>query len=177
MFFDEDSSSGVSGDLESATTVASFMEGFWGMGTTVSSYSTAKRLEVGSPGRGRGGTLKKGQDPEAQVRHALANRIEDTLASLLRQVEEICRENRKQVLALAHALEKYKTLSGEDVLAVLEHTRGPLVDGTPYADESFMTELADYHTAAARAHREPARSGSTCRWRPTRSPGRCPRWP
>jgi ATP-dependent Zn protease len=30
MFFDSDSSSGVSGDLESATTVASFMEGFWG---------------------------------------------------------------------------------------------------------------------------------------------------
>jgi ATP-dependent Zn protease len=154
MFFDQDSSSGVSGDLESATTVASFMEGFWGMGTTVSSYSTAKRLEVGSPGGGRGGAQKKGQDAEAQVRHALADRIEDTLASLLHQVEEIIKENRSQVLALAHALEKYKTLSGEDVLAVLEHTRGPLVDGTPYADESFLAQLADYHTAAARAHRE-----------------------
>ena len=32
MFFDGDSSSGVSGDLESATAVASFMEGYWGMG-------------------------------------------------------------------------------------------------------------------------------------------------
>ena len=154
MFFDQDSSSGVSGDLESATTVASFMEGFWGMGTTVSSYSTAKRLEVGSPGGGRGGTLKKGQDPEAQVRHALADRIEDTLATLLGRTEEIIRENRNQVLALAHALEKYKTLSGEDVVAVLEHTRGPVVDGTPYADESFMAELGEYHKSAARAHRE-----------------------
>jgi ATP-dependent Zn protease len=153
MFFDQDSSSGVSGDLESATTVASFMEGFWGMGTTVSSYSTAKRLEVGSPGGGRGGTLKKGQDPEAQVRHALADRIEDTLATLLGRTEEIIRDNRNDVLALAHALEKYKTLSGEDVVAVLEHTRGPVVDGTPYADESFLAELAEYHTAAARAHR------------------------
>jgi len=57
------------------------------------------------------------------------------------------------VLALAHALEKYKTLSGEDVVAVLEHTRGPVVDGTPYADESFLAELSEYHTAAARAHR------------------------
>jgi hypothetical protein len=130
------------------------MEGFWGMGTTVSSYSTAKRLEVGSPGGGRGGAAKKGQDAEAQVRHALADRIEDTLAALLRRVEEIIRENRSQVLALAHALEKYKTLSGEDVLAVLEHTRGPLADGTPYADESFLAELAAYHEAAARAHRE-----------------------
>jgi cell division protease FtsH len=153
MFFDQDSSSGVSGDLESATTVASFMEGFWGMGTTVSSYSTAKRLEVGSPGGGRGGTLKKGQDPEAQVRHALADRIEDTLSTLLGRTEEIIRDNRNDVLALAHALEKYKTLSGEDVVAVLEHTRGPLVDGTPYGDESFLAELAEYHTAAARAHR------------------------
>src|SRR5438445_9031511 len=132
MFFDNDSSSGVSGDLESATAVASFMEGFWGMGTTVSSYSTAKRLEVGSPGGGRGGALKKGQDPEAAARHALADRIEDNLTTLLSRVEQILREHRSQVLALAHALETHKTLSGEDVVAVLEHTRGPLVDGRVY---------------------------------------------
>jgi len=154
MFFDHDSSSGVSGDLESATAVASFMEGFWGMGTTVSSYSTAKRLEVGAPGGGRGGTLKKGQDTEAQARHALADRIEDNLKSLLERTEQVLRENRNQVLALAHALERYKTLSGEDVVAVLEHTRGPLVDGTPYADESFLAQLSDYHVSVARAHRE-----------------------
>jgi ATP-dependent Zn protease len=154
MFFNEDSSSGVSGDLESATTVASFMEGFWGMGTTVSSYSTAKRLDVGSPGGGRGGTLKKGQDPEAQVRHALADRIEDSLTTLLKRTEEIIKENRNHVLALAHALETHKTLSGEDIVAVLEHRRGPLVDGTPYADEGFLAELSDYHLSAARAHRD-----------------------
>jgi hypothetical protein len=130
------------------------MEGFWGMGTTVSSYSTAKRLEVGSPGGGRGGALKKGQDPEAQVRHALADRIEDQLTTLLDRTERILQENRNQVLTLAHALETYKTLSGEDVVAVLEHTRGPLVDGTAYADERFLAELNDYHLAAARAHRE-----------------------
>jgi cell division protease FtsH len=154
MFFEKDSSSGVSGDLESATAVASFMEGFWGMGTTVSSYSTAKRLEVGSPGGGRGGALKKGQDPEAQVRHALADRIEDQLTTLLDRTEQILRENRNDVLALAHALETHKTLSGEDIVAVLERTRGPLVDGAPYGDEEFMAELNDYHLAAARAHRE-----------------------
>jgi cell division protease FtsH len=154
MFFEKDSSSGVSGDLESATAVASFMEGFWGMGTTVSSYSMAKRLEVGSPGGGRGGALKKGQDPEAQARHALADRIEDKLTTLLDRTEQILRENRNDVLALAHALETHKTLSGEDVVAVLEHTRGPLVDGRAYSDESFLAELNDYHLAAARAHRE-----------------------
>jgi cell division protease FtsH len=154
LFFDQDSSSGVSGDLESATTVASFMEGFWGMGTTVSSYSTAKRLEVGSPGGGRGGALKKGQDAQGQARHALADRIEDNLTTLLSRVEEILKEDRNHVLALAHALETYKTLSGEDVVAVMEHTRGPLVDGTPYADQSFLDALNDYHLSAARAHHD-----------------------
>jgi cell division protease FtsH len=154
MFFDQDSSSGVSGDLESATAVASFMEGFWGMGTTVSSYSTAKRLEVGSPGGGRGGPLKKGQDPEAQARHALADRIEDNLNTLLNRVEQILREDRSQVLALAHALETHKTLSGEDIVAVMEHTVGPLVDGRPYSEQSFLDSLNDYHLSAARAHHD-----------------------
>jgi ATP-dependent Zn protease len=154
MFFDHDSSSGVSGDLESATAVASFMEGFWGMGTTVSSYSMARRLEVGAPGGGRGGALKKGENPEVQVRRALADRIEDNLNTLLSRVEEILKEDRNHVLALAHALETHKTLSGEDVVAVMEHTQGPLVDGRPYADENFLNSLSDYHLAAARAHRE-----------------------
>ena len=154
MFFETDSSSGVSGDLDSATAVASFMEGFWGMGTTVSSYSTAKRLEVGSPGGGAGGRLKKGQDTEGQARQALADRIEENLKTLLDRTEEILRDNRNDILALAHALESHKTLSGEDVVAVLEHTRGPLVDGTPYADVSFLAQLDNYHESAARAHRD-----------------------
>ncbi|HEV8277442.1 MAG TPA: AAA family ATPase [Streptosporangiaceae bacterium] len=153
MFFDKDSSSGVSGDLESATTVASFMEGFWGMGSTVSSYSTAKRLEVGAPGGGQGGRKKKGQDPEAELRRALADRIEDSLTGLLARVEELLTQNRENVLCLAHALESHKTLSGDDVLAVLEHRPGPLVDGRPYGDAAFVQRLEEYHQGAAAAHR------------------------
>jgi hypothetical protein len=157
MFFDSDSSSGVSGDLESATTVASFMEGFWGMGATVSSYSTAKRLEVGAPGGGQGGRNKKGQDPEAELRRALADRIEDTLGNLLQRVETLLHEDRIKVLSLAHALETHKTLSGEDIVAVMEHTVGPLVDGRPYADPEFLARLEQYHQAAAVAHRSHGR--------------------
>ena len=153
MFFDSDSSSGVSGDLESATTVASFMEGFWGMGSTVSSYSTARRLEVGAPGGGQGGRRKKGQDPEAEMRHALADRIEDNLTTLLSRVEEIIRENRRHILSLAHALETHKTLTGDDVVAVIECTPGPLIDGRPYASGEFVAQLEDYHAGAATAHR------------------------
>jgi cell division protease FtsH len=152
MFFGEDSSSGVSGDLESATTVASFMEGFWGMGSTVSSYSTARRMEVGSPGGGAGGRAKKGDDPEKELRRALADRIEDRLHVLLDRVEDILAENRSSVLTLAHALETHKTLSGDDVVAVLEHTEGPFVDGRVYADPALIQELEEYHAGAASAH-------------------------
>jgi cell division protease FtsH len=149
MFFSADSSSGVSGDLESATSVASYMEGFWGMGSTVSSYSTARKLEVGAPG-GRSG--KKHEDPEAMLRRALADRIEDKLADMLDRVESLLKENRLEILALAHALETHRTLTGEDVEAVLECRHGPAVDGRPYGDPKFVRLLEEYHQAAAEAH-------------------------
>ena len=84
----------------------------------------------------------------------LADRIEDNLSELLVRAEEILRENERWVLAVAHALESHKTLSGEDMTAIFEGGRGPVVDGAPYADESFIGRLREYHTAAARAHRE-----------------------
>ena len=71
MFFDGDNSSGVSGDLESATTIASFMEGHWGMGSTISSHASNKRNEVGAPGAGKGK-----DDNGKEIRIALADRIE-----------------------------------------------------------------------------------------------------
>jgi cell division protease FtsH len=64
MFFESDSSSGVSADLEMATTVASLMEGYWGMGSTVSSYAASRQFHVGPP--------RGGQAQQADVRHALA---------------------------------------------------------------------------------------------------------
>ncbi len=152
MFFEGDSSSGVSGDLESATAVASFMEGYWGMGSTVSSYSTARRLEVGSPGGGRGGP-PKGENAEKVLRAALADRIEDQLGELLAKAEEILKENRVGVLAVAHALETHKTLTGEDIEAVLDNREGLTIDGAAYADPEFIAQLEEYHASAAGAHR------------------------
>jgi ATP-dependent Zn protease len=151
MFFDSDSSSGVSGDLDSATTVAAAMEAFWGMGTTISSHAAGKNLETGTPG-GRGQAHR--EDATEQARRALADRIEDNLTRLLGKVQGILRENETHVLALAHALETHKTLNGEDVTAVMEGQVGPVVDGTPYASPAFIEELRRYHEAAARAHRE-----------------------
>ena len=152
MFFEEDSSSGVSSDLQSATTVASLMEGFWGMGSTVSSLAASQTLQVGMPGGGRGPGPR--ENAAEQARKALADRIEDNLTRLLGRAEELLRDNEGQVLALAHALEFHKTLSGEDVTAIIEGRRGPVIDGTPYADPAFIEELRRYHEAASQAHRE-----------------------
>lgn len=151
MFFDGDSSSGVSGDLESATAIASFMEGYWGMGSTVSSYSTARRLDVGSPGgRGQGGGAP--ESSEAVLRRALADRIEDSLSVLLERAEGILRDDRAAVLSVAHALETHKTLTGDDIEAVLDGREGISVDGRVYRDPEFVAKLEEYHSAAAGAH-------------------------
>ena len=149
MFFDGDNSSGVSGDLESATTIASLMEGHWGMGLTISSHASNRRFEMGAPGGGKGK-----DDSDKQMRMALSDRIEENLATLLTQAEEILRENRNQVLALAHALETHKTMSGEDVAAVIEGVQGSIVDGRPYLDANFLAEIEKYHSASVVAHRE-----------------------
>jgi len=161
LFFESDSSSGVSGDLDSATTVASYMEGYWGMGKTVTSGSAVKRLEgstpgggnraVGAPGGGSGGGAAGGDGP---MWGRLSDRIEENLGTLLVRAEEILRENERYILSLAHALETNKTLSGEDVTAIFEGTEGPLVDGRPYADDAFIDQLRSYHLAARRAHQQ-----------------------
>ncbi len=56
LFFAGDSSSGVSGDLESATTIASLMEGYWGMGSTIASHGVTQQIGAG----GRGGPPRDG---------------------------------------------------------------------------------------------------------------------
>ncbi len=163
MFFGDDNSSGVSGDLESATTVAALMEAIWGMGTGISSLTALQSLgiAVGKPEQkgksGGSGGFGFGKDaplksPERNAVGQLGERIEATLARLLEKAEEILTESRSEVLALAHALETHKTLTGDDVLAVIEGRPGPLVDGSIYRRDSFGVELEAYHEAAVSAH-------------------------
>jgi cell division protease FtsH len=151
MFFDNDSSRGVSGDLDNATSVAAQMEAFYGMGSTISSLSSGQRYQIGTPGgRGKGNQ----EDSETQARRLLADRIEDQLTVQFAETEELLRENERYVLAVAHALETHKTFSGEDVTAIFEGTPGPLVDGTVYTDDAFIERLREYHLAAKLAHQK-----------------------
>ena len=119
MFFDGDISSGVSGDLESATTVATLMEGYWGMGETVASHGVtqpAGHRRRRAPGGGE--RRRPGRPAQGQPRRA--HRGQPGRAA--ERAEELLPENRAEVLLLAHALETHKTIAGEDVIAV---HRGP----------------------------------------------------
>ena len=57
------------------------------------------------------------------------------------------------MLAVAHALETHKTLTGDDVEAIIEGRPGPLVDGTPYATRASSTRPRPTTPRAVEAHR------------------------
>jgi ATP-dependent Zn protease len=149
MFFDGDSSSGVSGDLESATQVATFMEGYWGMGSTVASHGVTHR--VGIVGGGRPGSPDD-KDNEL-LKSGLAARIEQKLGELLTSTERLIADNRFEVLAVAHALETNKTVTGDDIKAIIEGEPGPLLDGREYHTAEFAAEAEAYHELVVAAHK------------------------
>ena len=152
-FFGGDSSSGVSSDLAGATTLATMMEGYWGMGSTVASHGVTHQLGVGGGGRPTGDDE---HERELLQSAALGQRIEENLGRILEETVELVRQNRHEILAVAHALEQHKTLAGEDVVAVIEGTEGPLVDGRVYHDASAQEVLERYHEMAMTAHRDHA---------------------
>jgi ATP-dependent Zn protease len=144
MFFGGDNSSGVSGDLRNATNIALGMAGLWGMGGTYGSYAVTRAPANAMP-------IADGTD-RAVLEGALGHRVEKALAELAKRTERLLAEHRADVLALAHALETHRTMSGEDVVAVMERSRGPIVDGTVYADPSYLEQIERYHADALSTH-------------------------
>jgi ATP-dependent Zn protease len=149
LFFDGDNTSGVSSDLEHATQIATYMEGFWGMGSSIACHGVTHKVGIGGGGKG------KGEEKEKDLLHTggLGERIEDKLVELMDRTRQLLEANRTQILALAHALETYKTIPGEDVHAIIEGRRGPLIDGTPYGQPEFKAIAEDYHSRVMAAHR------------------------
>jgi hypothetical protein len=105
-------------------------------------------MELGAPGGA------KGRDPKEEMRRALSDRIEDNLGALLARAESLLMENRKHILAVAHALETYKTLSGNDVHAVIEGRTGDVINGAVYFEPTNLAKLEEYHQSALQAHKE-----------------------
>jgi cell division protease FtsH len=152
MFFEGDNSSGVSGDLEGATQLATMMEGYWGMGETVASHGVTHKVGVG--GGGRPGRDEKDGD---LLQGDLGERIEKKLAELLQRSQRLLDENRLEILAVAHALEAHKTVTGDDVEAIIEGRQGPLIDGRPYHERGFAKLAEDYHKQVVDAHKTHSR--------------------
>jgi cell division protease FtsH len=156
LFFDGDNSSGVAGDLEAATQVASLMEGYWGMGRTIASHGVTHRIGIGGGGggghEGPGGGSAGGKKSKDLLASQLGARIEAKLAELYERADQLLRENRLEVLAVAHALETHKTLTGDDVKAIIDGTPGPLIDGRPYHQPQFAEVAEEYHRQAVEAH-------------------------
>lgn len=150
MFFEGDNSSGVAGDLEGATQIATLMEGYWGMGSTLASHGVTHKVGIG----GGGDRPNEGKLGDIDIlKLGLGQRIEDKLNSLFAATQDLLRDNRGAVLAVAHALETHKTLTGQDLIAIVEGRQGALVDGRPYADPSFIISLEEYHSKALLAHK------------------------
>ena len=154
LFFGGDSSSGVSGDLESATQIAILMEGYWGMGESITSHGVTQKVGIG--GGGRPGTGEKGEKKDL-LGGDLGERIENNLREVAARTEILLAANRREILAVAHALEKYKTLTGDDVEAVIEGRQGPLVDGRRYATPTFLEIAEAYHSRVVEAHMQHAK--------------------
>lgn len=136
MFYDGDNTSGVGGDMRAATSLVSQHLLGAAMGDTLRSFGGLSTVTEGVPYEGE-----------------TAQAVEAKLRELYDRTSVVLHEHRRDVLAVAHALESHKTLSGEDVVAVIEGTEGPLVDGRGYLEPAFVADLEAYHERAVEAHK------------------------
>ena len=143
MFFEGDNSSGVSGDLRSASTVAALMEAAYGMGSSLTSAMGTRQLGMGGEANA--------------VSVALAERreeIEKRLSALYDRTAELLEQYQDKVLVLAAELEERKNISGDDVAEIL---------GTPPGAHSMREpkgwQAVSDSVAAERRRRALAASG------------------
>ncbi len=149
MFFGDDNSSGVGGDLRNATHLAAMMSGYWGMGDTLASHAVQRQFGIG-------GGQRKGDedDPERELlRMGLGDQIEQRLADRYDAARCLLEANRIEVLAVAHALETHKTITGDDVSAIVDRDVGPFLDGRGYYTPEAVKALEDYHAAVLELRR------------------------
>jgi ATP-dependent Zn protease len=156
MFFGDDNSSGVTGDLRSATAVASYMEGVWGMGDQLVSY-TIDQTAVG-----------QASNPAAVALQRNAEQINGRLNDLYEQTWELLDEHRDKVLTLAAVLEERKTISGDDVTAIMgtppgerpmRQPQGWYAVGDNEAEARRVTALSSLNDGNEPAASEPTGNG------------------
>lgn len=130
MFFEGDSTDGVSGDLANATRIALHMEASLGMGETIATWNVLTAADLGSE-MGNSETI-------------LGLRVESRLRELYDKTQKLLESHKDDIMALAHSLELHKTLNGADVEAVILRKEGPIVDGSSYLDPEFIKQIYYY---------------------------------
>jgi cell division protease FtsH len=146
LFFDGDHSTGVGGDMRGATAVTMQMLAYYAMGDTIASRSV--NLSTLRPGAM---AIESGSD-RSLFDTEFGKSVEAKLRELYDRTMALLEEHRDDVLTVAHALETYKTITGDDVEAIIEGREGPNIDGRRYHDARFLEELEAYHLACSAAH-------------------------
>ncbi len=131
LFFSGDNSSGVSGDLSSASTVAALMEGSYGMGASLSSTMNTRESGMGGA-----------SNPVSVALQERREQIEANLEGLYQRVEELLQEHQDKVLELAAVLEEKKTISGEEVSEIMGSDPGSRAMREPKGWQVVSDEIA-----------------------------------
>jgi cell division protease FtsH len=147
LFFDGDHSTGVGGDMVGATAIATQALAYYAMGDTIASRQVNLATFRGAQ------SLETGAD-RAMFDSEFGKAVDAKLHDIYERAWKVLEDNRADVLAVAHSLEIHKTLTGEDVAAVMDRRQGPNVDGRVYKDRVFAQMLENYHSAVVRAHKE-----------------------
>lgn len=147
LFYDGDHTQGVGGDMANATAIVTRSLLSHAMGSKLRAFNAPMLANSGLLPNGV--PLVQGLSWEGDFAHE----VETRLAELYHRTEELLRAHRYDVLAVAHALETFSTISGDDVAAVIEHRQGPVIDGTVYGRDDFRQQLEEYHAAAVEVHR------------------------
>jgi ATP-dependent Zn protease len=151
MLFEGDNSAGVGGDLYSATRIVMESQAYWGMGPSIASHSVTKAQRGGVSSRPEDGTDRN------LFETSFGHQVEARLQELMEETEEMLRENRRFVLAIAHALETHKTITGDDIDAIFRGTPGPTLDGWVYHTDDFLISYEAYHLSTIEAHQQQAK--------------------
>jgi ATP-dependent Zn protease len=146
MFFENDNSSGVSGDLRSASRVAALMEGSFGMGASLTSASGTRQNAGGGPADAVSISLRENREA-----------IEKSLAHLYDDVASLLEEHREKVLELAAVLEERKNISGEEVAEIMGSVPGSITMREPTGWQAVSDTVAGERQRAAllKSGREP----------------------
>jgi cell division protease FtsH len=144
LFFEGDNSSGVGGDMASATERTRQMLGRAAMGGTLTSHASHLFGDLSE-----------------HHRQAFDDQVEDKLQELYRRAQDLVGENWLFLAAVAHALASHHTISGEDIDAISEGVQGPTLDGAVYHEAAFRDAILAFLDQARDAHRAQANLSMT----------------